>query len=50
MLISTHDIPMVSELFQRTIVIDGGEIVFDGLTEELLSDAIFLEQHGLEAP
>ena len=50
MLVSTHDIHMVSDLFERTIVIDGGEIVFDGLTEDLLSDALFLEQHGLEAP
>jgi cobalt/nickel transport system ATP-binding protein len=50
MLVSTHDIRMVSELFTRTIVIDGGEIVFDGLTEALLSDVAFLERHGLEAP
>jgi cobalt/nickel transport system ATP-binding protein len=50
MLVSTHDIRMVSELFERTIVIDGGEIVFDGLTMDLLSDATFLEEHGLEAP
>jgi energy-coupling factor transporter ATP-binding protein EcfA2 len=50
MLVSTHDIRMVSELFERTIVIDGGEIVFDGLTKNLLSDATFLEEHGLEAP
>lgn len=50
MLISTHDIPMVSELFERTIVIDGGEIVFDGSTEDLLLDATFLDEHGLEPP
>ncbi|HEY42727.1 MAG TPA: ABC transporter ATP-binding protein [Anaerolineae bacterium] len=50
MLVSTHDIRMVSELFERTIVIDGGEVVFDGLTKDLLSDATFLEEHGLEAP
>jgi cobalt/nickel transport system ATP-binding protein len=49
MLISTHDIPMVSELFERTIVIDGGEIVFDGPTVDLLSNELLLEAHGLEA-
>ena len=49
MLVSTHDIPMVSELFERTIVIDGGEIVFDGPTEDLLSNAPLLETHGLES-
>jgi cobalt/nickel transport system ATP-binding protein len=50
MFISTHDIRMVLELFERTIVIDGGEIIFDGLTKNLLSDMAFLEAHGLEAP
>jgi cobalt/nickel transport system ATP-binding protein len=50
MLISTHDIRMVLELFERTIVIDGGEIIFDGLTKDLLSDVAFLEEHGLESP
>ena len=49
-LISAHDIPMVSELFERTIVIEGGEIVFNGLTGDLFLDVIFLKQHGLETP
>lgn len=49
MLVSTHDMRMVSELFQRTIVIDQGEVVSDGLTQKLLSDDTFLEGHGLEA-
>lgn len=50
MLISTHDIRMVLELFERTIVIDGGEIIYDGSTKDLLSDVAFLEEHGLETP
>jgi len=49
MLVSTHDIPMVSELFSRTIVIDEGKIAHDGDTKEILADTEFLEQHGLEA-
>jgi cobalt/nickel transport system ATP-binding protein len=49
MLVSTHDIPMVSELFSRTIVIDEGKIANDGDTKEILADTEFLEQHGLEA-
>jgi energy-coupling factor transporter ATP-binding protein EcfA2 len=48
MLISTHDMRLVAELSSRTIVIDGGVIVADGPTTEILSDAVFLEQHGLE--
>lgn len=50
MLISTHDLHMVQELFPRMLVIDGGRIVGDGPTQELLSDQLFLEAHGLEAP
>jgi cobalt/nickel transport system ATP-binding protein len=49
MLVSTHDIHMVSDLFERTIMIDGGEIVFDGPTKDLLSNVPLLETHGLEA-
>jgi cobalt transport protein ATP-binding subunit len=50
MLVSTHDMRMVSELFRRTIVIDEGKIVSDGPTDKLLADQTFLERHGLEAP
>ena len=50
MLVSTHDIRMVAELFTRTIVIDQGELVFDGPTQDLMTDRPFLEAHGLEAP
>ena len=50
MLVATHDIRMVSELFPRTIVIDQGRIVSDGPTQEILRDEAFLEEHGLESP
>jgi cobalt/nickel transport system ATP-binding protein len=48
MLVATHDIPMVQELFPRTVVMDEGQIVADGETTKILSDASFLEAHGLE--
>ena len=48
MLVSTHDIAMVAEIFARTIVIDEGRIVGDGPTEDILSNSHFLEQHGLD--
>jgi ABC-type multidrug transport system ATPase subunit len=32
MLVSTHDLRMVKELFPRMIIMDGGEIVTDGVT------------------
>ncbi len=50
MLVSTHDIPMVAELFERTVVIDEGEIVFDGSTQSLMADRNLLAQHGMEIP
>jgi cobalt/nickel transport system ATP-binding protein len=48
MLTATHDMRMVQELFTRTVVMDGGRIVADGPTEEILSDGALLEAHGLE--
>jgi cobalt/nickel transport system ATP-binding protein len=50
MLVSTHDMRLVQELFPRTIVMDEGRIVADGLTMEILKDAKLLEAHGLEKP
>jgi cobalt transport protein ATP-binding subunit len=49
-LVSTHDLRMVEELFPRMVIMDGGEIVADGLTSELMADEEFLEAHGLEKP
>jgi cobalt/nickel transport system ATP-binding protein len=50
MLVSTHDMKLVEELFPRTIVMDEGRIVGDGDTKEILSDEKFLNEHGLEKP
>lgn len=50
MLVSTHDLRMVRELFPRMIIMDEGRIVADGKTAELMADEVLLETHGLEAP
>ena len=50
MLVSTHDMRLVEELFPRTIVMDEGMIVADGKTKDILADAKLLEAHGLEKP
>lgn len=50
MLVSTHDIWLVDELFPRMVVMDEGQIVADGATAKLLADTPFLEAHGLESP
>ena len=50
MLVSTHDMRLVADVFPRTVVVDGGVVVADGSTEAILADATLLEAHGLEAP
>jgi len=50
MLVSTHDMKLVEELFPRTIVMDEGVIVADGKTKDILADEKLLEEHGLEKP
>ncbi|HKP53458.1 MAG TPA: ABC transporter ATP-binding protein [Chloroflexia bacterium] len=49
-IVTTHDLPLVRDLCQRTIVMDGGEIVADGPTARILEDEALLEAHGLEKP
>jgi len=50
MLVSTHDMKLVHELFPRTIVMDEGQIVADGRTKNILEDEALLTAHGLEKP
>ena len=48
MLVSTHDMLLVEELFPRMVIMDEGKIVADGPTDQLMGDAALLEAHGLE--
>jgi len=41
---------LVQELFPRTIVMDEGRVVADGLTMKILDDEELLTAHGLEKP
>ena len=50
MLVATHDLAMVKELFPRMVILDEGVVVADGKTAQLLRDPVLLEEHGLEAP
>jgi cobalt/nickel transport system ATP-binding protein len=50
MLVSTHDMLMVRELFPRMVILDQGRVVADGPTRELMDDINLLEAHGLEQP
>lgn len=49
MLVASHDMRLVDELFPRTVIMDGGYVVADGPTQELMQDNVLLEAHGLEA-
>lgn len=48
MLVSTHDIRMVAELFSRTAIMEQGQIMEDGATASLLNNATLLAEYGLE--
>ena len=50
MLVSTHDMRLVAELFPRSLVMDRGALVADGDTATILADDELLEAHGLEKP
>ncbi|MDI6694658.1 MAG: ATP-binding cassette domain-containing protein [Anaerolineales bacterium] len=50
MLVSSHDMLMVRELFPRMVIMDDGCIVADGPTQELMADEALLNAHGLEKP
>ena len=47
MLVSTHDMALVAELFPRMVIMDEGRIVADGATGQLLASPALLEAHGL---
>jgi cobalt/nickel transport system ATP-binding protein len=48
MLCATHDLPVLPEVFARTVVLDSGQVVADGPPDEILADDLLLEAHGLE--
>jgi len=50
MLVSTHDMRLVREAFPRMIILDEGQVVADGPTQDLMDNNALLEAHGLERP
>jgi cobalt/nickel transport system ATP-binding protein len=46
----THDLPYALELCERSAIIDGGKIVADGNTQNILSDRDLMAGHRLELP
>jgi len=49
-IIASHDLDMIMETCNRTILLSKGRIVADGNTKEILLDKALLEEHGLELP
>ena len=50
MLVSTHDMRLVAEVFPRTVIVDGGAVVADGPSQGILADEDLLVKHGMERP
>ncbi len=49
-LMVTHDLPYALELCPRAVVLHDGQVVADGATHDLLTDAELMRRHRLELP
>ena len=46
----THDLPYALQLCERAVVLDGGRVVVDGPTGDVLADRETMAAHRLELP
>ena len=47
MIIASHDLELVQVLCQRAIILDQGQVIADGITDNILSNMQLLRAHGL---
>ncbi|WKZ82215.1 MAG: ATP-binding cassette domain-containing protein [Acidimicrobiia bacterium] len=50
LLVVTHDLPFALEVCERSVIMDGGKVVADGPTRDLLGDTTLMRRHRLELP
>jgi cobalt/nickel transport system ATP-binding protein len=48
LMIATHDLELVEQLTERMVIMNGGRIVKDGLSRQLLKEDSLLLEHGLK--
>ena len=49
-IIASHDLDMILDTCERTILMADGRIIADGKTEEILTNKELLEEYSLELP
>lgn len=49
-IIASHDLNMIMDTCERTILLSDGKIIRDGNTKEILLDKELMEESGLELP
>ena len=49
-IIASHDLDLILDTCERTVLMSNGKIVCDGKTQEILTDRELLEVNGLELP
>lgn len=49
-IIASHDLDLILDTCERTVLMADGRVVKDGCTEEILTDQELLEENGLELP
>lgn len=49
-LVSSHDLELILEVCQRVFLLDGGQIIAHGPTQEIMAQSELMEAHGLERP
>ena len=49
-MVSAHDLEMILEVCDRVVLLDQGQILADGVPQEIMRNQSLMEAHGLEVP